>query len=298
MRISTLIMVFAVLLLSVTSCLNLDTQLYNNRKTDSYKLDDGENEIEIPGAYKIADSNITMLTFTSDDNGNTAKIYGVYIGNIQSIATDTVILYCHGNKYDLDYYWTRAELLANTGGKNRFGVMIFDYRGYGMSEGESTESSLYADTRAVVEWLKSHGLTSDRLVVYGYSLGTAPATDLAAMSDNYPLKPSWLILEAPFASSDVMVQDAAILDMPHSLFTNLKINNAEKIKLVKAPFMWIHGINDDFLNINTHGEVVYKNYGGDYKEAHRIPGALHNNVPVVWGFDNYLSALERFITQH
>ena len=290
------VIIVSAVMLSLGACLNLDTQLYNNRKTTEYKLDNGENEIEIPAQYKIADSNITLLTFTSDDNGNKAKIYGVYIGNIQRIATDTVILYCHGNKYDLDYYWTRAELLANTGGKNRFGVMIFDYRGYGMSEGESTESSLYADTRAVVEWLKSHGLTSDRLVVYGYSLGTAPATDLAAMTDNYPLQPSWLILEAPFASSDVMVQDAAILDMPHSLFTNLKINNAEKIKLVKTPFMWIHGKDDDFLNINTHGEVVYKNYGGNYKEAHRIDGALHNNVPVVWGFENYLQALEKFIT--
>jgi len=284
-------------LFMINSCLNLDTQLYNNRRTESYKLDDGENEIEIPSQYKINDSNITMLTFVSNDNGDIKKIYGFYIGDIQKISSDTVILYCHGNKYDLDYYWTRAELLANIGWKNRFGVLIFDYRGYGMSEGEPSESSLYADTRAVIQWLKSQGLTSDRFVIYGYSMGTAPATDVAAMNDYYPLMPSWLILEAPFASSDVMVQDAAILDLPHSLFTNLKINNADKIKLVKAPFMWIHGIDDDFLNIHTHGEVVYKNYGGEYKEAHRIEGAVHNDVPVKWGFVNYLEALEKFITK-
>ena len=282
-----------------TSCLNLDTQLYNAQKVDKYLLDEAEHEIEIPDTYKIPTEKINEVILYSDDNGNKAKIYGYYLGDISKISTDTVILYCHGNKNNLDYYWTRAELLANVGGKNRYGVFVFDYRGYGMSEGESTESSLYADTRAALEWLKDKGLTSDRLVVYGYSLGTAPATDAASMVNNYPLSPSLLILEAPFASSDVMVQDAAILDLPHGLFTNVKINNADKIRLVKCPFMWIHGEDDDFLNVHTHGEVVYKNYRGPYKEKHIIPDAVHNNVPEVWGYTSYLETLYKFIvTSH
>lgn len=284
-----------ILLVLFTSCLNLDTQLYNSQKVDRYLLDKAKHEIEIPNTYNIPTNKINEVILYSNDNGNKAKIYGYYLGDIDKINTDTVILYCHGNKNNLDYYWTRAELLANIGGKNRFGVFVFDYRGYGMSEGESSESSLYADTRAALMWLKDKGLTNNRLIVYGYSLGTAPATDVASMVNNYPLNPSWLILESPFASSDVMVQDAAILDLPHGLFTNLKINNADKIRLVTCPFMWIHGLNDDFLNVHTEGEVVYKNYQGPYKEKHIISGAVHNNVPEVWGYSAYLDTLYKFI---
>jgi len=83
--------------------------------------------------------------------------------------------------------------------------------------------------------------------------------------------------------------------MPGSFFTNLKIDNAEEIKRIQQPFCWIHGTNDNFLNINTHGEVVYKNYNGSYKEAHRISGADHGEIPVKMGFDNYLNTLSTFI---
>ncbi|MFM7727308.1 MAG: hypothetical protein ACKO7B_11440, partial [Flavobacteriales bacterium] len=71
--------------------------------------------------------------------------------------------------------------------------------------------------------------------------------------------------------------------------------NAETIKFVDQPFCWIHGINDDFLKIETHGEVVYFNYAGTYKEAHRIPEAVHNNVPKIMGYENYLNTLDSFI---
>jgi hypothetical protein len=92
-----------------------------------------------------------------------------------------------------------------------------------------------------------------------------------------------------------MVQDAAVAALPSSYFTNVTLNNQEVITHVNQPFCWIHGIDDDFLKINTHGEVVYNHYTGSYKEAHRVPGAVHNNVPAVWGYEAYLEALAQFI---
>ena len=92
-----------------------------------------------------------------------------------------------------------------------------------------------------------------------------------------------------------MANDGSGLNMPGSFFTNLKIDNAEEIKTISQPFCWIHGANDNFLNINTHGEVVYKNYHGTYKEAHRISGADHGEIPVKMGFDNYTNTLSTFI---
>ena len=170
---------------------------------------------------------------------------------------------------------------------------MIDYRGYGLSEGKPSEEGLYADVDAALQWLKMNGLSDKRLVIYGFSMGSAPAAKLTA--EPRTLTPVKLMLEAPFASAEVMVQDATGLALPATFVTDLQINNAEEIKSIQQPFFWIHGVDDHYLNITTNGELVYKNYKGSYKEAHRIPGAGHSDVPNTMGFQSYLKAVEGFI---
>ncbi len=290
------------IVLALTSCLRLDDLLYNpnTTKITEYKLDNyfGDTDFRLDLSYQIPDSLVKIFLLSSRDpnESNATSIYAVYIGDVNRIATDTVIMYCHGNFDHMDAYWQRAKLLANTKSKNRFGVLMIDYRGFGLSEGKPSEKGLYADVDAGLIWLKSKGLTDSRLVIYGFSMGTAPATKISA--ENYAMKPSKLILEAPFASAEVMVQDASGLAMPGAFVTDLKINNAEEIKKVQQPFFWIHGEEDDFLKIDTHGAVVFNNYTGTYKEAHRIPNAGHSTIPNTLGFQNYLNAVGDFITKH
>jgi pimeloyl-ACP methyl ester carboxylesterase len=286
-------------LLLFSSCnQRLDDNLYDSSTLTSYKHEDyeGYRELSMDDSYNIPATLISDFFIFSKATGETkeTKIYATYIGDISRIATDTVIMYCHGNRDHMDLYWNRAKLLANTGWKNRFGVLMIDYRGYGMSEGKATEEGMYADVDAALQWLSEKGLDNARLVMYGYSLGSASACELTASPRS--LVPSKLILEAPFASTEVMVQDASKLNMPASYFTDSKLDNAEKIKRVQQPFLWLHGVDDSFLSIKTHGEVVYKNYRGKYSEAHRIPGAVHNNVPQVMGFLEYSSVILSFIT--
>ena len=285
----------AILLFS--SCLTLDDNLFNNAKLDSYKLDgySGEVDFILDNSYTIPDSLVSIFTLPSKASGESSatSIYAIYIGDISQIATDTVIMYCHGNKDHMDFYWQRAKLLANIKSKNRFGVLMIDYRGYGMSDGKPTEAGMYADVDAALNWLKSKGLSNDRLVMYGFSMGSAPATKSSA--ENWSMKPSKLILEAPFASAETMIQDGSGLAMPGDFFTTLQINNGEEIKSVTQPFFWVHGEADDFLNIDTHGAVVYNNYQGTYKEGHRIAGAGHSSIPQTMGFGTYTNALGDFI---
>jgi pimeloyl-ACP methyl ester carboxylesterase len=286
---------------SFSACLRLDDNLFNpnTQKISTYSFDNytGDVDFKLDAAYKVPDSLINLITLASQasDEKSPTKIYGVYIGSKRRIATDTVIMYCHGNKDHMDFYWQRAQLLANTKSKNRYGVMMIDYRGYGLSEGKPSENGLYADVDAALQWLKANGLTNNRLVIYGFSMGSAPATKLIAEPQS--MTPSKLMLEAPLASAEVMGQDASGLALPGSFFSDLKINNAELIKKVQQPFFWIHGIDDDFLAIETQGELVYKNYKGTYKEAHRIPGAGHSNVPNTFGYQNYLKAVGDFIAR-
>jgi pimeloyl-ACP methyl ester carboxylesterase len=300
MSVSVKIIISFFLLVSLYGCLRLDENLFNENKLSEYKLDNftGETDFILDYSYHIPDSLIHIFTLSSLVPGESkaATIYAIYIGDINKINKDTVIMYCHGNRDHMDFYWQRAKLLANSGHKNRFGVMMIDYRGYGLSEGKPTEDGLYADVDAAVKWLKEKGLASERLIMYGFSLGSAPSTKLT--SEPRSLIPAKLLLEAPFANAETMVQDGSGLAMPGEFFTDLKINNAESIKTIKQPFFWIHGEADDFLNITTHGQVVFENYNGVYKEAHRIPNAGHGTIPETFGFSNYTSAINTFITTH
>ena len=291
-------LVVIISLFVLSSCLRLDDNLYNlEDKISEYKLDNytGEQDFILDNSYYIPDSLIHRFTLSSkgpEDNSATT-IQAIYIGSIHKIATDTVIMYCHGNKWHMDFYWQRAKLLAHTSGKNKYGVLMIDYRGYGLSDGKPSEAGLYADVDAALQWLKLKGLTDNRLVMYGFSMGTAPVCELT----NKPrsMTPAKFILEAPFASADVMAADGSGLNMPGSFFTNLKIDNAEEIKTISQPFCWIHGTSDNFLSMTTHGQVVYNNYHGAYKESHMVQGADHGEVPAKMGFTNYLNTLSNFI---
>lgn len=279
------------------ACLRLDANLYNSDNSISeYKLEDydGYLSFRLDSSFDISDpSKINLFTLQSNDNGDIKTIYALYIGDPSTIATDTVILYCHGNRDHMDFYWQRAKLLANAGGLHHFGVMMFDYRGYGLSAGEPSESGLYADTRAAIDWLADQGLTSDRLMMMGFSMGTAAAVKLSA--EPYRLQPQKLILEAPFASADVMAQDGSLLDVPGSFFTNLEINNADLIRKVNQDLLWIHGDADYFLYMQTHGEVVYRNHPGNNKQAVRVRGAWHEGIPTTMGYSNYAATIADFI---
>jgi pimeloyl-ACP methyl ester carboxylesterase len=288
-----------VALMLASSCLRLDDFLFNPNENEitEYKLwnYDGEQEFVLDSTYRIDPSMHHLLRIADPYNSSpdVPWIYALYIGDMDSIATDTVILYCHGNKDHLDFYYPRIQLLAHTGGLHRYGVMSIDYQGFGLSDGEPSEDALYEDVRTAVTWLKSKGLTPDRLILYGFSVGTAPATEYTA---NVLTPPSKLILEAPFASAEVFVQDGAGLSLPGTYLVNLQIDNAEEIRKVALPFLWIHGTADDFISMQSHGELVYKNYNGADGWACRVPNAGHSDVPVLLGYTEYLRIVEAFVT--
>jgi pimeloyl-ACP methyl ester carboxylesterase len=292
--------VAAALLLGLSGCFRLDSNLYNADNTiTEYQFDQyihpDEWDIDLDSTYTIADSNIHQMTLNSQaaDESTPTKIAAIYLGEPSRIATDTVILYCHGNYGHMDVYWQRMKALANLGHKHRFGVLAFDYRGFGMSEGSATEAGMYADAAACVDWLKAMGLSSNRFIMYGFSLGSAAATELTAHPAS--LTPNWLLLEAPFASAEMMAQEGTGLAVPGSFFTNLKIDNADEIKLVEQPFYWLHGIDDHFLSYENHGLSVWNNYQGSRGVRESVPGAGHGNIVGTMGIEAYQASVLRFI---
>lgn len=284
--------------LIVLSCTKrLDDFLFNNDNTiTAYELDNfqGPVSVDLEGKYVVPENLITVFDFPIEHEGETYTVAAIYTGDINRISEDTVIMYCHGNRDHMDFYWPRQKIYSHLGKLGRYGVLMIDYPGFGLSSGKPTEENMYAAVDGALKWLKSKGLSDDRLVMYGFSLGSAPTCKIAA--GNYAMSPSRIILEAPFASAEVMIHDASKLSIPASFLVNVKIDNAEQIKNISVPLLWIHGVKDDFLAIDSHGEIVFKNHKGDYKIPVRVAGGGHESVPVFMGISDYSKTILQFIT--
>lgn len=289
---------FGLLSLVAIACkkITIDSIAFYNETLTAYHFDayQGGWNFEAPASYVISSDKIHLFSLYSVDldKQDSAKIYAVYVGDTSTIQNDTIIVYCHGQSSHMDAYWQRAKLLANIGSKDRYGVLMMDYRGYGMSEGSPTEQGLYRDVESCLNWLKNQGVSNQNVIVYGYSLGAVPAVEVAANYDDF--KPAKLILESPLASAENLAEESTIIGVSSDFLSTLQFDNVNKIKSVTQPFLWMHGIEDDYINI-SNGELVYKNYGGSDSTAVRVPGANHGDVPLIMGFNNYNDTLVSFI---
>ena len=294
---SRILFVILVGFFSMNSCQNLDSNLFNPyTDIDAYLLDEyeGEREFHIDEKYTVDEDEITHFTAPSAYGFELATIQGIYLGDLNTLAEDTIIVYCHGNKGHMDFYWDRLKLLYYTGGKSNYGALMMDYRGFGLSDGTISEPALASDVSACIDWLIEKGAQDKNMILYGFSLGSIPAVQICAENDFNPLK---LILEAPIGNIDVMVQGGSSLSMPASFFTDIEADNIERIKGVEEPLLWIHGTNDTYLPLNTHGQPIFENHGGTEKQKLLVDEGDHGTTPFVMGVEAYMDALHGFIIQ-
>src|SRR5690554_2023674 len=98
-------------LLLTTGCRKrLDDFLFNNDNSiTEYKLDSygGELDLNLPVDYLVPNSDIHLFKYTIKDEGKDLKISAIFVGDTAKISSDTVLLYCHGNKNHMDHYWPR-----------------------------------------------------------------------------------------------------------------------------------------------------------------------------------------------
>jgi hypothetical protein len=269
--VKTPVLIALTLTVFVAGC-SLDSNLFNTRDVDHYSL---------PG-NTIPDSLIEEVVF--DSEGNT--LYGYWVES-DGTRPGLAMLYCHGNKHNLDEYWDRVMLYHRLG----VNVFIYDYRGFGRSGGESSEDGMYRDAEAALGVVRSKGFAPDSIVIYGYSLGNVASIYLAAEK----VKPRCLIAEAPFASANSLTQGSLILDIPERWLTDGEFNNAERVKRIRTPFLLIHGENDDFVRWRDNGRVVFEN-APEPKRLALIPRAKHDDIPAVVGEDAYLAIISGWIT--
>ncbi len=187
-----------------------------------------------------------------------------------------VILWAHGNAGNLSH---RAENIAFIRRELGAGVFLFDYRGYGLSEGSPDEEGLYADARAAYTWLR--GRTSpEKIFLFGRSLGAAVMVKLAAEG----VEARGLILESAFESLLAMGKRMFPI-LPVSWIVSQKFDTATLIPSVKMPVFILHGSDDEIVPF-SQGQAIFS-LAPRPKRFFSIIGAGHNDTyraggPVYW----------------
>jgi len=157
------------------------------------------------------------------------------------------MVFCHGNAGNISYRLEKIEIFHNLG----INVFIFDYRGYGRSQGQPSEQGLYDDAAAAYDYLLSRkDIDTDKIIIYGCSLGGAVATDLAARR-----KAAALILDSTFPSAVDMAK--VILPFVPSFLIRSKMDSAAKIRAISIPKLFIHSPEDDIVPF-VLGQKLFK----------------------------------------
>jgi len=147
------------------------------------------------------------------------------------------IIFFHGNAGTLENRIYKLNRLKDLD----VNFLIIAWRGFSGNQGKPTENNLYEDGRSAVRWIKDYGVEDENIVLYGESLGTGIATEIA-QNNNF----AGVILETPFTS----MVDAAKKFYPYipvKLLLRDKYENIKKIKNITSPILVMHGEADQIV---------------------------------------------------
>ena len=128
--------------------------------------------------------------------------------------------------------------------------LIVAWRGFSGNKGEPTEEGLYEDARSAINWLKLKGVKENNIIVYGESLGTGVATEIA-QNRNF----GGIILESPFTSMIDAGKDKYPY-LPVRLLLKDKYESDKKIKNINIPILIMHGKIDNIVPFSM-GKKMY-----------------------------------------
>ena len=192
-----------------------------------------------------------------------------------------LIFFLHGNGGSLAGWGQVAPIYLALG----YDVFMVDYRGYGKSQGSITsQAQLLADVEAAYQQVLTR-YPERTVVIAGYSLGTGPATWLAAHH-----QPKLLLLHAPYYSmADMAAHTVGIWPLLPGWLLRYPLPTNEFIKQVRAPIVLVHGDQDQLIPYNSSTRLKLLLKPGD--ELITIKGAGHNGLLDTPQYQAYLRQL-------
>ncbi len=202
---------------------------------------------------KIYRAKRELIAFPSDfgiefEDANFASrdyvlLNGWFVGGMSPVA----VLFFHGNFGNISYEIDTIKELHLLG----YNIFIFDYRGFGRSDGIPSEKGLYSDALGAYDYLKSRGFDSRDIVLFGRSLGGAVAVFLASEIEGF----KGVIVDSSFESIRAMSYAKLGFNYPQALISN-RFESVKRIKNIKAPKLIIHSENDGLIPF-YHGKKLF-----------------------------------------
>jgi fermentation-respiration switch protein FrsA (DUF1100 family) len=238
--------------------------------------------VYIPSRHLGATPDLVGLTYETvmlnAEDGT--RINGWYIAREQPRAT---LLFLHGNAGNISHRLSTLSLLHDLG----LSVLIIDYRGYGESEGEPSESGIYMDAEAAWQYLtEDRGIPADEILIHGRSLGGAVAAYLASQHQT-----QGLILESTFTSAEEMAAELYPW-LPTRWLTRLDYNTRKRLAMIQIPLMVIHSPADEIIPFEQAGALYQA--GNPPKQLLQLSGS--HNYGFMKNADRYRRGLDEFIS--
>ena len=196
-----------------------------------------------------------------------------------------VVLFCHGNAGNISHRLDSIRIFHDLG----LSVLIFDYRGYGRSEGSPTEKGTYLDAEAAWAYLvNARKVRPEKVILFGRSLGAGVAAEMALRH-----RAAGLIMESAFMS----VPSLGSKFFPYlpgyliRLISRFHYSNIDKISTIGVPKLIIHSPQDEIIPFE-HGVSLFEKATAP-KEFLRITGG-HNEGFMLSG-RTYIDGLDRFV---
>ena len=201
------------------------------------------------------------------------------------------ILISHGNAGNVGAFLPWAKVLAEAG----YAAALYDYQGYGDSEGEADVNSLVPDARAVIDWLGDHGRLADgRLGLLGLSLGTLVSVRLAGEFDAVAA----VYLEGALIPGDELKRKFGVLGAPVAWVLVRQIpdelDTGTQIARVKCPLLFVHSAHDEVTSLEGARELFDRAPGP--KQWIEAPHCAH--LTPIFDWPDYGATVAKFFDAH
>lgn len=240
----------------------------------------------------VDEASVTAATFdTTDGEGALDAVFLASHGEDPELA-DVTVLYNHGNYASLEHYQPRIRMLYEAG----YNVLAWDYRGYGktLPEEPPTAEQHLDDAGVVLAHALELAPDPDKVVPYGYSLGTITATEQAVRGETCAL-----LLEAPFVSMASVANDNTTLSLGEQLFSSGGFDSTRRMDVYAGAALGMTGTAD--TTAPTEKVHLLMEHGPGPREVWELPGVRHGlsdgGIPEA-GLDDYLEHLRTFLADN
>ncbi|MBT8369021.1 MAG: lysophospholipase [Deltaproteobacteria bacterium] len=186
-----------------------------------------------------------------------------------------IVVFFHGNAANISHRVDILQYFNEMG----FSVFIFDYRGFGKSNGQAnSEENLYIDSRGALNYLKSRGWSASRMIYYGRSMGAA-----ASLQMGLEFPPAVVVMEAPFTSMSEIAWHTAPITYALIGWWSIRarFDNINKIEKLTTPVVFIQGNKDHIVPVDM-AQRLYER-ANEPKAFYLIPKGGHSNLYQIGG---------------